>query len=176
MLADQAGQAGLVLHNVRLTAELQAKLAEISGQAAELSASRQRIVAAEETERRRLGSEIRAGVQRELEVTAGQLDEVERLLGSDGAEAADHLDRLTAETQRILDGLRELAHGIFPPLLADKGIVSALKAHTRKTANPLSIEVSADLVDARFDPGVEAAVYFCCTEALRAAALLLSAV
>ena len=169
LLADLAAQAGLVLHNVRLTAELQGRLVDISAQAAELRASRQRIVTAQETERRRLGSEIRAGVQRELEATSQQLDEVERLLGDDGAAAAERLEALTAETQRTLDGLRELARGIFPPLLADKGIVAALQAHARKAAVDASIESPADLGGTRFDPGVEAAVYFCCTEALRAA-------
>jgi signal transduction histidine kinase len=169
LLADLAAQAGLVLHNVRLTAELQARLADISAQAAELRASRQRIVTAQETERRRLGVEIRAGVQRELEATSGQLDEVERLLGDDGAAAAARLDALTTETQRTLDGLRELARGIFPQLLADRGIVAALQAHARKAAVHASIESPAELAGTRFDPGVEAAVYFCCTEALRAA-------
>jgi signal transduction histidine kinase len=169
LLADLAAQAGLVLHNVRLTTELQARLADISSQAAELRASRQRIVAAQETERRRLGVEIRAGVQRELEATSGQLDEVERLLGEDGAAAAARLDALTTETQRTLDGLRELARGIFPQLLADRGIVAALQAHARKAAVDATIESPADLGGTRFDPGVEAAVYFCCTEALRAA-------
>ena len=169
LLTDLAAQAGLVLHNVRLTVELQARLADISAQAAELRASRQRIVTAQETERRRLGSEIRAGVQRELEATSQQLDEVERLLGDDGAAAAERLEALTTETQSTLDGLRELARGIFPPLLADKGIVAALQAHARKAAVHASIESPAELGGTRFDPGVEAAVYFCCTEALRAA-------
>lgn len=168
LLTDLAAQAGLVLHNVRLTVELQARLADISAQAAELRASRQRIVAAQETERRRLGVEIRAGVQRELEATSGQLDEVERLLAHDGAAAAARLEALTTETQRTLDGLRELARGIFPPLLADKGIVAALHAHARKTATSAVFETSPELATTRFDAGVEAAVYFCCTEALRA--------
>jgi signal transduction histidine kinase len=169
LLTDLAAQAGLVLHNVRLTAELEARLADISAQASELAVSRQRIVTAQETERRRLGGQIRAGVKRDLEATVAQLGEVEQLLTNDAATAAERLDRLTAETQRTLEALRELAHGVFPPLLADKGIVAALKAHTRKTPSLLSIEVPPDLVDARFDPGVEAAVYFCCTEALRGA-------
>ena len=167
LLADLAAQAGLVLHNVRLTAELQARLADLSAQAAELRASRQRILTAQETERRRLGNEIRAGAQRELEGTSSQLDEVERLLEDDVAAAAARLDTLTDETQRTLDGLRELARGIFPPLLADKGIVPALQAHTRKTAIPATIEVAPGLADTRFEPGVEAAIYFCCVEALR---------
>src|SRR2546428_11554659 len=168
LLADLAAQAGLVLNNVRLTAELQARLADISAQAAEISASRQRIVAAQETERRRLGSEIRAGVQRELEATFSRFDEVERLLKNDTDAAAARLNALTAEVQRTLDGLRELARGIFPPLLADKGIVAALPAYARTTAQPAVIDTPYDLTTTRFDPGVEAAVYFCCTEALRA--------
>jgi signal transduction histidine kinase len=167
LLADLAAQAGLVLHNVRLTAELQARLADISAQAVELRTSRQRIVAAQETERRRLGGQIRNGVQRELESTFDGLDQVEHLLSEGGAGAAARLHARTAETQETLDGLRELARGIFPPLLADKGIVAALQAHARKTVVDTSIDVPAELAASRFDPAVEAAVYFCCIEALR---------
>jgi signal transduction histidine kinase len=167
LLADLAAQAGLVLHNVRLTGELQARLAQLSAQAGELRASRQRIVTAQETERRRLGGEIRAGVQRELEATSAQLDDVERLLRDDASAAAARLEALTGETQQTLDTLRELARGIFPPLLADRGIGPALEAQTRKAAIPASIQVDSSMAGARFDPGVEAAVYFCCVEALR---------
>jgi signal transduction histidine kinase len=170
LLADLAAQAGLVLHNVRLTAELQARLADLSTQSAELRASRQRIVTAQETERRRLGSEIRAGVQRELEATSSQLDDVEHLLRHDATAAAARLEALTGETQQTLDTLRELARGIFPPLLADRGIGPALESHARKTAIPASIQVDSSVAGVRFDPGVEAAVYFCCVEALRGAA------
>ena len=170
LLADLAGQAGLVLHNVRLTAELQARFADLSAQAAELRASRQRIVAAQETERRRLGGEIREGIQRELEATSAKLDDVERLLRDDATAAAARLEALTEETQQTLDTLRELARGIFPPLLADRGIGPALEAQTRKTAIPASIQVDSSVAGVRFDPGVEAAVYFCCVEALRGAA------
>jgi signal transduction histidine kinase len=126
-----------------------------------------RIVTAQETERRRLGGEIRTGVQRELEATSAQLDEVERLMHEDAGAASARLDSLTGETQRTLDALRELARGIFPPLLADKGILPALEAQTRKTAVPASIHADPGLAEVRFDPGVEAAVYFCCVEALR---------
>src|SRR5256885_14134920 len=58
--------------------------------------------------------------------------------------------------------------GISPPLLADKGIVAALHAYARKAALPATIHTPDDLATTRFDPGVEAAVYFCCIEALRA--------
>src|SRR5256885_6967277 len=58
--------------------------------------------------------------------------------------------------------------GISPPLLADKGIVAALHAYARKAALPATIHTPDDLTTTRFDPGVEAAIYFCCIEALRA--------
>jgi signal transduction histidine kinase len=166
LLADLAAQAGLVLHNVRLTAELQARLADLSAQAVELRASRQRIVMAQATERRRLGGEIRTGVQRELEATAEQLDEVERLLGDDGATAAARLEALTNETQHSLDGLRELARGIFPALLRDQGLIAALRSQLMREATPISLE--GDRVG-RYPPEVEAAIYFCCLQVLDSA-------
>ncbi len=169
LLADLAAQAGLVLNNVRLTEELQARLVDLSAQATELRASRQRIMSAQETERRRLGAQIRSGVQRELEATSAQLDDVQQLLAQDGAAAAKRLDALTLETQHTLDGLRELARGIYPPLLADRGIVPALEAHARRAGLFASIEASPEFLATRFDPSIEVATFFCCLEALRGA-------
>jgi signal transduction histidine kinase len=169
LLADLAAQAGLVLHNVRLTAELQGRLTDLSDQAVELRASRQRILSAQETERRRLGAEIRTGVERELEATSAQLEEVEKLLAVDGEAAARRLDILTVATQQTLDRLREVARGIYPPLLADRGIVPALEAHARRAGLHASIEARPEFLATRFDPSIEAAMFFCCLEALRGA-------
>src|SRR3989442_7139708 len=66
LLTDLAAQAGLVMHNVRLTVELQRRLAEVSSQAAQLRSSRQRIVAAQDEERRRLEETIRLGCEQQL--------------------------------------------------------------------------------------------------------------
>jgi signal transduction histidine kinase len=63
-----------------------------------------------------------------------------------------------------LDDLRDLARGIYPPLLADRGLAAALDAQARKAAVPTTVD--ADGVG-RFDPQVEAAVYFCALEALQ---------
>jgi signal transduction histidine kinase len=169
LLSDLANQAGLVLHNVRLTAELQARLEEITEQASQLRASRYRIVAARQTEQQRLEDEIRGGVQGGLESIADELRQAMHLLAEDPVRASALLDGLTTQTQVTLDRLREVARGIFPPLLADRGLVPALEAQVRKGTVLVSIDAEASLANRRFDPGVEAAVYFSCVEALRRA-------
>ena len=74
------------------------------------------------------------------------------------------LDQLQGETQDALENLRDLARGIYPPLLADKGLVAALESQARKS--PLPVMVEADGV-ARYAQEQEAAVYFCALEALQ---------
>ncbi len=164
LLSDLAAQAGLVLHNVRLTLELQDRLAEISAQAAKLRASRQRIVAAQDAERRRLEATIHEGAQRQLEAMADQLHQAEQELGRDQQQAGECLDRLTAQANQTLDGLRDLARGIYPPLLRDQGLVVALRAQISKIGG--AVEITADGIG-RYPSEVEGCVYFCCLEALR---------
>ncbi len=170
LLADLASQAGLALHNVRLTLELQARLDQISAQAAELRASRQRIVAAQDTERRRLERDIHDGAQQQLVSMAVKLRLAKQLIGRDPVKAEGILDGLGIEAAEAIDSLRDLARGIFPPLLADKGLVPALSAHIAKRELPARISAGDGLAAERFDPHVEAAVYFCCLEALQNAA------
>ena len=169
LLADLASHAGLVLRNVRLTTELQERLDEITEQAAQLRASRYRIVSARQTEQQRLESEIRNSVQGRLESIKAELADAEHLLVQDPTRASEALNGLTTQTQGTLDQLRDLARGIFPPLLADRGLVPALEAHVRKGKVHVSIDALASLAATRYDPGVEAAVYFACVEALRRA-------
>ncbi len=166
LLADLAAQAGLVLHNVRLTVELQARLAEISARATMLRASRQRIVAAQDAERRRLERNIHDGAQRQLASMAALLRRTEDLLSEDPKQAATCLDGLMAQANQALETLRDLARGIYPPLLRDQGLVAALRAQAAKMATP--VEVSTDRIG-RYPSEVEAAIYFCCLEALRTA-------
>src|SRR5439155_1944710 len=160
LLTDLAAQAGQVLRNVRLTADLQARLEQISQQAAELRESRQRIVAAQDAERRRLERNIHDGAQQHLVALAVKLRLAATLAKRDPEKARRSIMELKAQTAEALQTLRDLAQGIYPPGLHERGLLDALSAHA---------EVTADGVT-RYDPDVEAAVYFCCLEALQNAA------
>ncbi len=166
MLEDLAGHAGLALHNVRLTVELERKADALAVRAAELRASRERLVTARDAQRRRLERELREGVGAEL---GGIRDEIEtdaRLVLDDPRTVETSLDALGARTNAALDELRDVARGVFPSILADRGLPAALEALVRKVGDRASLVVVAD-ADRRFDPAVENAVYFCCVQALQ---------
>lgn len=164
LLSDLTAQAGLVLHNVRLTAELQARLAEISEQAIQLRASRQRLVSAQDSERRRLEQTIHEGAERELAGMASRLHGIVGALETSPQQAAAALEQLTQQATGILEALRDLARGIYPPLLGEQGLAAALRAQAARIAVP--IDVVADGIG-RYPAEVESAVYFACLEALR---------
>ena len=115
LLAHLAGQAGLVLKNVGLTTDLQARLVE-------LRASRQRLVTAQDEERRRLERNLHDGAQQHLVAIKVKLGLAEMLMGRDVAKATATLDQLKGDADEALETLRDLARGIYPPLLADKGL------------------------------------------------------
>ena len=150
LVRDLAGQAGLVLRNVRLIEELRA--------------SRQRLVAAQDEERRRLERNIHDGAQQQLVSLSVKLRLLGQLASRDPAKTSEMADQLQAEATEALEDLRDLARGIYPPLLADKGLGTALEAQARKAVIPLSVET--DRIG-RYPQDVESAVYFCCLEALQ---------
>ena len=154
---DLAHQAGLVLKNVSLSADLQVRLVE-------LRASRKRLVSAQDVERRRLERNLHDGAQQHLVALKVKLGLAEMLLRRDPAEAALTLEQLKRDADEALETLRDLARGIYPPLLADKGLVVALEAQARKATVPVRVE--ADGVE-RYAQDVEATVYFCVLEALQ---------
>lgn len=170
LLDDLAAQAGLVLRNVGLTVELQDRLEEISRQAGELRASRQRIVAVQDAERRRLERDIHDGAQQQLVGMSVKLRLAAGVIDRDPARAGALLDELGRDANATLENLRDLARGIFPPLLADQGLAAALQAQVRKSGLPIRVDVDLGHAPARFDPQAEAAAYFCCLEALTNAA------
>jgi len=156
LVDDLAAQAGLVLRNVALTEQLRMRLEE-------LRASRQRLVGAQDEERRKIERNIHDGAQQQLVALAVKQRLAASLIGKDDERASDMLAELQIETNAALDDLRDLARGIYPPLLADRGLTAALEAQARKAALPVT--VVADGIG-RFPQDVEATVYFCTLEAL----------
>jgi signal transduction histidine kinase len=157
LLADLASQAGLVLKNVGLTAELLARLEE-------LRASRQRLVTAQDQERRKLERNLHDGAQQNLVALKVKLGLAEILADSDPDKAKTFLAELKTDTDQALQTLRELARGIYPPLLADQGLAVALADQARKATLPVEVEAGSIR---RYPQQAEAAVYFCVLEALQ---------
>jgi signal transduction histidine kinase len=150
LVRDLASQAGLVLRNVRLVEELRA--------------SQRRLVTAQDQERRRLERNIHDGAQQQLVALSVKTRLARDLTPRDPAKAAEMLTQIDTEIQTALDDLRDLARGIYPPLLVDKGLGAALDAQARRSPIPITIRTDGL---GRYAPEVEAAVYFSCLEALQ---------
>ncbi|HVS04744.1 MAG TPA: sensor histidine kinase [Candidatus Dormibacteraeota bacterium] len=160
LLADLARQAGLVLKNVGLTADLRRRLEE-------LRASRERLVSAQDAERRRLERNIHDGAQQNLVALKVKLGLARHTWKKQPERMEALLDELVADADESLNTLRELARGIYPPLLAEKGLATALEAQGRRASIPVQLSTNGA---GRYRPDLEAAIYFCCLEALQNAA------
>jgi len=153
LVRDVAAQAGLVLRNVALIEDLRA--------------SRQRLVAAADEARRRLERNLHDGAQQRLVALRITLGLARQVAGSSSQEADELLAQTEQEAKDALEELRDLARGIYPPLLADLGLAAALEAQARKAALPVTVEAPGL---GRYSQEIEAAVYFCVLEALQNAA------
>jgi signal transduction histidine kinase len=162
-----ADQAGLILANARLTADLEARLDQIAIQAAELRASRQRIVTAQDEERRRLERNIHDGAQQHLVALAVKLRLAKTAIAADPVRGRAMLEEIGGEIEAALDTLRALSLGIYPPLLEEQGIAPALAAQYVRSGLP--VRMNAGTTD-RYPIEIEAAVYFAALEALQNAA------
>lgn len=166
LLDDLAGHAGLALYNVRLTVDLETKAAELAAQTDELRASRERLVTARDAQRRRLERELREGVGVELRDIRDEIDRDARLVLDDHAAVETSLDAIGARANTSLDELRDVARGVFPSILADRGLPAAVEALVRKTGDSVTFTLDP-AADRRYEPAVENAVYFCCVQALQ---------
>ncbi|MGN6242408.1 MAG: GAF domain-containing sensor histidine kinase, partial [Motilibacteraceae bacterium] len=162
-LGELAGRLGVVLHNAALDAALQETLDDLRRANAELRASRSRLVAAADAERRRIERDLHDGAQQHLVALAVNLGLARQLLTESPEEAGEVLAALSGDVQATIAELRSLAHGIYPPLLLDSGLAEALRAAAVRS--PAAAVVRAEGVG-RYPAQVEAAVYFCCLEAL----------
>jgi signal transduction histidine kinase len=156
LLRHLASQAGLVLRNTRLTADLRETIDE-------LRASRRRLVEAQDAERRKIERNLHDGAQQQLVALTIQLS-----LLADAADEPDVIRQLVpeliTELKTALADLRDLARGIYPPLLAEQGLVVALRTQAAKC--PVPVRLEADEVG-RYPQDAESTVYFCALEALQ---------
>jgi signal transduction histidine kinase len=149
-------QAGLVLHNAGLQEELGRRLEE-------LRESRHRLVAAQDEARRRLERDLHDGAQQNLISLRMKLGLATSMANQKPEELEPLLQEMQSELGEALDSLRNLARGVYPPLLEAEGLRPALRARARQVA--LSVEVHCG--DERYPRELEGAVYFCCSEALQ---------
>jgi signal transduction histidine kinase len=163
LLSDLARQVGLALHNVRLDSALQQSVEQLRRRNSELVASRARVVAAADESRRRIERNLHDGAQQHLVAVAVKLGLVGQVL-DDRQTVEELVADLRTDVQAAIAELRELAHGIYPPLLRERGLAGALQ--TAATRCPLAVDVDVELPH-RYPQEAETAVYFCCLEALQ---------
>jgi signal transduction histidine kinase len=151
LIDDVASQAGMVLRNARLIQDLHA--------------SRQRLVAAQDDERRRIERNLHDGAQQQFVAVKMKASMAKQLVDKgDSDRAAELLAQVIADVDDGVQSLRELAHGIYPPLLEAEGLPTALRSQAKKA--PIEVSVSTHGLG-RYEPEIEAAIYFCALEAIQ---------
>ena len=166
-LEEVARELGVALKKAHLDSSLQDSLEQLRQRAAELQASRGRLVAAADAERRRIERNLHDGAQQHLVALSVKVRLLEQFAERDPERARSLMNQLQDDVGSAIEELRSLAHGIYPPLLSSAGLGVAMSAACRRAPLPASLE--ADGVG-RYAPEIEAAVYFCCLEALQNAA------
>jgi signal transduction histidine kinase len=166
LLITLARHAALAIRNATLAVELADRLELINLQATELHASRARIVRAEETGRRRLERDIHDGVQQELVALLAKIRLARNQLGRDPSSVGTLLEELQDETKLALSDLRDLAQGIHPTVLSDRGLVEAIEDRVSRMPSSVTVEVAEQVRNARFTQAVEGAAYFTVCEGL----------
>jgi signal transduction histidine kinase len=168
LLSDLVGQAGLVIENVGLGAELQERLHQISVQAGELRAAAKRIVAAQDEARRRIERDLHDGAQQRLVTLALSLQGVSQQAATrHDDDLAARVEEARRQLNEALAELREMARGIHPAILTQEGLEAALGFVAERSPVPVRVEVD---LNRRLSAEVEAAAYFVVSEALTNAA------
>ena len=139
-----------------------ASLERLRGEIEELRASRARIAAAADGERRRIERALHDGVQQDLIALAVNLQLAREV--ADSEDASSYLEAASRDVHDALDGVRALAQSVYPSLLIDRGLAEALRGAARTARVPTSVDAPED----RYPPEIEAAVYFTCVRVLDA--------
>jgi signal transduction histidine kinase len=166
LLAYFAAQAAVGVHNLHLAAELSRRVEEVRVQAAELAASRDRVVAGQDAERRRIQRILHDGVQQEIVALSARAGLVrQQLLRGDPA-AADGLAQMQRDLAATLHDVREIAYAIHPPVLSDRGLLEAIEAQSSRLAVPMAVRADPRLRGVRFGEQIEAIAWYVLAEAL----------
>ena len=166
LLAYFATQAAVGVHNLYLAAELSRRVQEVRDQAAELAASRDRVVAGQDAERRRIQAVLHDGVQQEIVALAARAGLVrQQLLRGDPA-AAGGLAGMQRDLASTLREVREIAYAIHPPVLSDRGLLEAIEAQSSRLAVPMAVRADPGLRGVRFGEQIEATAWYVLAEAL----------
>ena len=156
LVGAAGGAALMVLENARLEADLRATVAD-------LRASRARLASAADAGRREIERNLHDGAQQRLVALRMRLADAEaQAVSDDGLRRS--LGELGADAEETIDELRSLAHGVYPAVLVDHGLTAALTSVAVRS--PVPVRVESDLAG-RAAPQIEAAVYFCCLEAIQ---------
>jgi signal transduction histidine kinase len=158
LLEALAGQAAPAISNVRLAAQLADRLVE-------LERSRSRIFNAQELERRRIERDLHDGAQQEVVAILAKVSLARNQLDR-GEGPAAVLGELHDDVLELLADLRELAHGIHPPVLSDRGLVAAIEARADRLTVPVTVRADESLRGQRLGDDVEGAAYSIVCEAL----------
>jgi signal transduction histidine kinase len=156
---DDPGVAAAVTRAARLAAANAQLQSDVRAQAAALEASRRRLLVAGDAERRRLEHRLREGTERRLTRLAAELEQARRSAPGDAVAAIEHAER---QLVRTIAELHELAHGLHPRLLIERGLEGALAEVAQRST--LDVELTVTVEGLSEDLG--AAVYFVCSEAL----------
>ena len=155
LLTSVTAAAGLALENLRLRAELRARIDELSG-------SRARVIEAQQHERRRLERNLHDGAQQRLVALALELGLMHERLDGD-PEMAGRLDRARDEVGVSLAELRDVARGLHPAVVSGHGLAVALEELTAHASVPIQLTVD---LDGRASEPVEVAAYYVVSESL----------
>jgi signal transduction histidine kinase len=158
LLHQLAAQAGLVLRNAKLSADLRRRLDE-------LVASRQRLVAAQDEARRHLERDLHDGAQQQLIALNMRLGRLRVQVEQVDEQLAGAVSSLQGDVDGAIENIRALSRGIYPSVLADKGLLAALQSSCRDAPMPVAVHSPATV--GRLPQEVEAAAYFCVMEALQ---------
>jgi signal transduction histidine kinase len=161
LVAAVATFATLALDNERLVAQVATSLGEVRE-------SRARIQASADEERRRIERDLHDGAQQRLVGLRIKLELAEEMMPQDPVRGRELLHEVGDDTIEALEDVRSLAHGVYPALLTQRGLVEALQEVTLRSPIPTSLVLAGDV--GRYSPDVESAVYFCCLEAMQNAA------